>query len=209
MTKGDPFNRIPEERSANTNFTRKRERRGGRNENGRRKERRFKKSRRFSVYPVNSLFPLFENCFRQPFRKLVNKDKNLGTFGEMVANRKNSWKLVSWVWMEVRCYSKVYKKKKKAREVIVSLLVATLTNERWIWWRLWWHLDRFRRSKVFHRSRKIFSSKFELEWDRWRCDIKIDVILVYIYIDSYHCIFCFKLIFLLLFVYLELMMTFG
>lgn len=113
MTKGDPFNRIPEERSANTNFTRKRERRGGRNENGRRKERRFKKSRRFSVYPVNSLFPLFENCFRQPFRKLVNKDKNLGTFGEMVANRKNSWKLVSWAWMGVRCYSKVYKKKKK------------------------------------------------------------------------------------------------
>lgn len=133
MTKGDPFNRIPEERSANTNFTRKRGRRGGRNENGRRKERRFKKSRRFSVYPVNSLFPLFENCFRQPSRKLVNKDKNLGTFGEMVANRKNSWKLVSWAWMGVRCYSKVYKKKKKAREVIVSLLVATLTNERWIW----------------------------------------------------------------------------
>lgn len=28
---------------------------------------------------MNSLFPLLENCFRQPFRKLVNKNKNLGT----------------------------------------------------------------------------------------------------------------------------------
>lgn len=118
MTKGDPFNRIPEERSANTNFTRKRERRGGRNENGRRKERRFKKSRRFSVYPVNSLFPLFENCFRQPFRKLVNKDKNLGTFtmarwSPIVKIRENSSRGPEWGFAVILKYKK--KKKKSQR----------------------------------------------------------------------------------------------
>lgn len=104
----------------------------------------------------------FENCFRQPFRKLVNKNKNL----QWRESRKNSWKLVSW---KVNGRAEWYRFQSiKKEEVIVSLLVTLMAMN--LTFDVW-YLDRFRRSKIFYTRKKIFSSEFELEWDRWRCEV--------------------------------------
>lgn len=185
MTKGIRFNRIPGGKVAEYQFRQKRDEEDERNENGRRKERRFKKSRRF--YPVNSLFPLLENCFRQPFRKLINKNKNLGTIynGESRVKIRENSRLVE---LNGIGGSLLFQSIKKSQR---SYRACNFNDHEFDLWCLrLWHLNRFRLSKIFLQEKGKFSLQ-NLNWRSLKCDIKSEnVILI-------HCIFCCKFIFLL------------